>query len=357
MSENGSEPGRNDPLDEMETTEAIRRCGECYRAILRQVGTSLVGRQEVVEQVLAALLSAGHVVIEGAPGVAKGLLARWVAGSAGLSFRRIELTADLKPAALLGTMAYHMDPESGRRRFGFVHGPLFANVVLVDQLERCRPSTQAALLSAMQEGKVTVGGQAQQLPNPFLLLVARNPFDQEEPQPLRAGQLDRFLLYLTVDYPDQDDEWEIARRASGSEPNDPEAILTAEQVVQLRRVVRRVEIHDLVLGYAWALVRASRPHATDSPEFVDRWIAWGAGPRGLVSLVLASKARAALHGRTAVSEEDIQRMAKPALRHRIAANQAAQAQALTSDKLIEMLMECIRPDEHYAPPGRAFPSL
>lgn len=354
MPDHSADAAASAPLDELETAEAVRWCSHAYEAILQQVGVVVVGCRPIVEQILIALLSAGHVLLEGVPGVAKGLVAGRIAATLGLSFRRIELTADLKPSDLLGTTAFHKDPNTGRRCYGFLRGPLFANVVLVDQLERCRPRTQAALLAAVQQGQISADGQSLRLPDPFLLLVARNPLEQDEPQPLRAGQLDRFLLHLMVDYPDQADEWEIARRQTGPEPPPPEPVLSAEQVSQLRRVVRRVAIDDHVLGYAWALVRASRPRAADSPDFVDRWIAWGSGPRGLVGLVLASKARAALHGRVAVSEDDIQQMAKPVLRHRIAGNEAAQAHAITSDRLIEMLMEAIRPSSHYAPPDRNF---
>ncbi|MGQ9576327.1 MAG: AAA family ATPase [Thermoguttaceae bacterium] len=331
----------------------MRRCKESCDRLRAELARLLVGQEKVVEQVLLAVLAGGHALLEGVPGLGKTLLVRSLAEAAGLAFKRIPLTPDLMPDELIGTEAIQEDPQTGQRMYKFVPGPIFANMVLAEEINRTPPKTQAALLEVIQQGEVSAGGKAHRLPEPFFLLATQNPLEQEGLFPLAQARLDRFLLFIKADYPTGPEEWQIARRAGTAQPARISRLWSGGDVLQLQGLVRRLPVSDRVLGYAWALVRATRPGTPEAMDFVDRWVAWGAGPRGLVALVTCAKARAALSGRDQATIGDVQAVIRPALRHRIVGNQAAQANNLTSDRLIDMLLEAVPPDRDYTKPEGA----
>jgi MoxR-like ATPase len=256
------------------------------------------------------------------------------------------------PSDVTGTQIIEEDIETGQRKYKFLPGPMFANIILADEINRTPPKTQAAMLEGMQERQVSAGGKVYSLPHPFFVLATQNPLEQEGTYPLPEAQLDRFLLYIKVNYPSGAEEWEIARRVTTGAQGKIEPILSADEIIRLQELVIRVPVSDQVLGYAWALVRATRPSTAESHEFVDKWISWGAGPRGLLTLVACAKARAILHGRYHATVGDVQAIVKPALRHRIAGNYAAQAHNLSSDKLIDMLLEATPADRVYQRPEK-----
>jgi len=330
---------------------AVQKCEQAYNRIRDELSKVIVGQEEVVEQVLVAMFARGHALLEGVPGLAKTLLVSSLAQALHLSFKRIQFTPDLMPSDVTGTDVIQEDPESGARRYKFLQGPLFANMILADEINRTPPKTQAAMLEAMQERQVSAGGTTHRLPAPFFVLATQNPLEQEGTYPLPEAQLDRFLLHIQVDYPTGRDEWEIARRVTGGAPGKVEAVMTGDEIIHVQDLITRVPVSDQVLGYAWALVRASRPKAQEAPEFVNRWVAWGAGPRGVLTLVNAAKARAVMYGRYHATIGDVQAMARPALRHRIAGNYAAQSQNITSERIIEMLLEAIPADKVYERPA------
>ena len=331
--------------------EAVARCHQAYLRIRQELGKVIVGQQRVIEEVLIAILARGHALLEGVPGLAKTLLVSSLAQATHLTFKRIQFTPDLMPSDVTGTDIIQEDPKTGERGYKFLPGPIFANIILADEINRTPPKTQSAMLEAMQERQVSAGGRVYRLPDPFFVLATQNPLEQEGTYPLPEAQLDRFLLYITVDYPSAAEEWEIARRVTSGQQQPIAPLMTGEELIEFQKLVTRIPISDQVLGYAWAMVRASRPAAPESPDFVTRWVAWGAGPRGLLTLVTCAKARAVLHGRYHATIKDVQALLKPALRHRITGNYAAQANNLTSDRLIEMLMEAIPPDAKYERPS------
>jgi MoxR-like ATPase len=250
-----------------------------------------------------------------------------------------------------GTEIIQEDMVTHERLYKFLPGPIFANMILADEINRTPPKTQAAMLEAMQERQVSAGGKMHKLPDPFFVLATQNPLEQEGTYPLPEAQLDRFLLYIRVEYPSGAEEWEIARKVTTGQMGRIEPLMSGEEILDFQKLVMRIPVSDQVLGYAWALVRASRPNQPEAPEFIDRWVAWGAGPRGVLTLVTCAKARAILHGRYHATVGDVQAVIKPALRHRIAGNYAAQANALSSDRLVEMLMEAVPADRHYEKPS------
>jgi len=330
---------------------AVQRCEQAYNRIRDELSKVIVGQDEVIEQVLVAIFARGHALLEGVPGLAKTLLVSSLAQSLHLSFKRIQFTPDLMPSDVTGTEVIQENLETGAREYKFLAGPLFANMILADEINRTPPKTQAAMLEAMQERQISAGGTVHRLPAPFFVLATQNPLEQEGTYPLPEAQLDRFLLYIKVDYPSGAEEWEIARRVTTGQQGEIAPIMTGEEIIQMQQLVSNVPVSDQVLGYAWALVRATRPHTAEAPEFVNRWVAWGAGPRGLLTLVTCAKARAILYGRYHATIGDIQAVAKPALRHRIASNYAAQAADVSSEKLIDMLMEAVPADKKYEKPA------
>ena len=330
---------------------AVRGCQDDYQRLRGELAKAIVGQENVIEQVLVTMLAGGHALLEGAPGLAKTLLVSSLAQALDLRFKRIQFTPDLMPSDVTGTEVIQEDSETGQRAYRFLPGPIFANLLLADEINRTPPKTQAAMLEGMQERQVSAGGEMHELPAPFFVLATQNPLEQEGTYPLPEAQLDRFLLYIRVDYPSGSEEWEIARRVTSGVVSEIKPCLSGQQLIALQQLVTRVPISDQVLGYAWTLVRASRPGTAEAPEFVNKWVSWGAGPRGLLTLVSCAKARAILHGRYHASTGDIQAMARPALRHRIASNYAAQANNVDSEQLIEMLIEATPSDREYEVPA------
>ncbi|MCL4202456.1 MAG: MoxR family ATPase [Pirellulaceae bacterium] len=339
------------PALNQDDLSAVQKCKQGYDRIRAELSKVIVGQDDVIEQVLVAMFARGHALLEGVPGLAKTLLVSSLAESLHLSFKRIQFTPDLMPSDITGAEVIQEDPATRARAYRFLPGPLFANLLLADEINRTPPKTQAAMLEAMQERQVSAGGHMHPLPAPFFVLATQNPLEQEGTYPLPEAQLDRFLLYIKVDYPSGAEEWDIARRVTGGTLGQIEPCMTGDEIIGLQKLVTRVPVSDQVLGYAWALVRASRPGMPEAPEFVNKWVNWGAGPRGVLTLVTCAKARAILHGRYHATAADVQAVAKPALRHRIAGNYTAQANNVGSEQLIEMLMQAVPADKHYERPA------
>lgn len=330
---------------------AVQRCEKAYNKIRDELSKVIVGQNEVIEQVLVAMFARGHALLEGVPGLAKTLLISSLAKSLHLTFKRIQFTPDLMPSDVTGTEVIQEDTETRQRAYRFLPGPVFANLLLADEINRTPPKTQAAMLEAMQERQVSAGGSMHMLPAPFFVLATQNPLEQEGTYPLPEAQLDRFLLYIKVDYPSGAEEWEVARRVTTGQLGDIQPVMTGDEIIEFQKLVTRVPVSDQVLGYAWALVRSSRPGAKEAPDFVNKWVNWGAGPRGVLTLVMCAKARAILYGRYHATVADVQAVAKPALRHRLAANYTAQANGVGSEKLIDMLMQAVPADKKYEKPA------
>lgn len=329
---------------------AVAGAEQLYNRIRDEVAKVIIGQDEVIEQALIAVFARGHALLEGVPGLAKTLLVSSLARALDLSFKRIQFTPDLMPSDITGTDVIQENLETGARQYKFLPGPLFANMILADEINRTPPKTQAAMLEAMQERQVTAGGEVHRLPAPFFVLATQNPLEQEGTYPLPEAQLDRFLLYVKVNYPSGADEWEIARRVTSGQLGCLQPVAAADTIIEFQDLVTRVPVSDQVLGYAWALVRSSRPGTPEAPEFVNRWVSWGAGPRGVLTLVWCAKARAVLYGRCHASTGDVRAVVKPALRHRIAGNYAAQAAGVGSEQLIDMLIDAVPPDRPYEKP-------
>jgi len=334
-----------------EDVAAVARCKESYTRICTELSEVIVGQEDVIEQVLIAIFARGHALLEGVPGLAKTLLISSIAQAMHLSFKRIQFTPDLMPSDITGTQIIQEDPETRRRQYQFLPGPLFTNMLLADEINRTPPKTQAAMLEAMQERQISSGGTIMPLPDPFFVLATQNPLEQEGTYPLPEAQLDRFLLYIKVGYPLPAEEWEIARRITSGKRGKIAPSLTGEDIVKLQKLVERVPVSDQVLGYAWAAVLATRPQTAAAPEFVNKWVAWGSGPRGLLTLITCAKARAVLHGRVHATIGDVQWLIKPSLRHRIAPNYAAQASGMNSDSIIDLLLKHVSPDKKYEKPA------
>lgn len=327
----------------------IQQCEQTYNRLRDELAKVIVGQADVIELVLIAVFARGHALLEGVPGLAKTLLVSSLAQSLQLSFKRLQFTPDLMPSDVTGTDVIQEHLETRQREYKFLPGPLFANLILADEINRTPPKTQAAMLEAMQERQISVGGQIHPLPTPFFVLATQNPLEQEGTYPLPEAQLDRFLLHIRVDYPSGADEWELVRRVTSSRPATLVPVLSAADLVKFQELVTRVPVSDQVLGYAWMLVRASRPRSEEAPDFVNKWVNWGAGPRGVLTLITAAKARATLYGRYHASIGDVQAVARSALRHRIAPNYAAQAAGIDSQRIIELLLEAIPTDRLYQP--------
>ena len=323
--------------------ELAARLASAFSEIRGQLGQVVVGQEEVVEQVLIAIFCGGHALLVGVPGLAKTLLVSTLADVLDLGSKRVQFTPDLMPGDITGTEVLEEDPETGRRRFRFVHGPVFTNLLLADEVNRTPPKTQAALLEAMQEHRVTSGETTHALPEPFFVLATQNPIEQEGTFPLPEAQLDRFLLQIEVGYPDHAQEMEIIRRVTGETPALVKAVLTGAEVLSLQGLVRRVPAAEPVIQYAADLVRATRPDDSSAPEFVKSEVAWGAGPRAGISLVMAAKARAVLHGRTHATTGDVRAIALPVLRHRVLPTFGAEAAGVSAGALIGRLLETVQP--------------
>jgi MoxR-like ATPase len=302
---------------------------------------------------LVALFAGGHVLLVGVPGLAKTLLIRTLADCLGLSFNRIQFTPDLMPADITGTEVIQEDRSSGLRQFKFLPGPIFSQVVLADEINRTPPKTQAALLEAMQERQVTVGGVRHKLPSPFFVLATQNPIEQEGTYPLPEAQLDRFMFNVFVDYPDEEDEFEIVRRTTREALPPVETVMGEADIAELQQFVRNVPVADHVIRYAMAFARLTRRDQPGAPDFVRKYVSWGAGPRASQFLILAAKARALLHGRPCVATEDVRAVAAPVLRHRVMTNFTAEAESIRPDDIVRMLIEHIPTDVRKPGPGGA----
>ncbi|QDV50943.1 ATPase family associated with various cellular activities (AAA) [Gimesia fumaroli] len=318
---------------------ALEKLRAAQERIREQIRTVVIGQDDVVEQLLVSILAGGHCILEGVPGLAKTLLVSTLAKSLSLDFGRIQFTPDLMPADITGTDVIYEDRQSGTREFKFIEGPIFTNLLLADEINRTPPKTQAALLQGMQEKNISAGTKHYQLPRPFFVLATQNPIEQEGTYPLPEAQLDRFLMKIIVKYPTRDEERLIYKTVTGDDQIEPESTLTGEEVLELQHLVRRVPISDFLVDYTMDLIRATRRDSDDAPEFINRWVLWGAGPRGGQSLILAGKARAALYGRPEVTVEDLQAVAKSVLRHRIVLSYNAESEGQTADTVIEKLIE------------------
>ncbi len=319
-------------------SDAIRKLGEARERVVAQLGQVIVGQQHVIEELLISLFSRGHCLLEGVPGLAKTLMISTLSRSLNLTFSRIQFTPDLMPADITGTEIIEENRTTGGRERRFLEGPLFSHIVLADEINRTPPKTQAALLEAMQERQVTVGRVRHPLSDPFFVLATQNPIEQEGTYPLPEAQQDRFMFKVYVSYPNFQEEFEIARRTTAVMSDDIQPVLTAEEILDLQRVVREVPVTDHVIRYALSLVRQTRVGHPGVPDFVQDMVSWGAGPRAVQFLILGGKARALLYGRTHVSTEDIQAMAKPVLRHRLVVNFAAESDGVTQDDIVERLL-------------------
>ena len=321
--------------------EAVAALAEDYQALRREIAKVIIGQDDVVEQLLTGLFARGHVLLVGVPGLAKTLLVSTVAQILSLSFRRIQFTPDMMPSDITGTDILQDDPETGRRKFTFIAGPIFANIILADEVNRTPPKTQAALLEAMQERHVTAGGSTYTLPDPFFVLATQNPIEQEGTYPLPEAQLDRFMLNVWVPYPTPDEELEILRRTTGAAPSVPTPQLSGERILALQQLVRRVPVAEHVFQYARDLVRASRPNQPEATPMVKKCVSWGAGPRAGQSLILAAKARAVLQGRYHAGIADVRHVARPVLRHRIVTTFHAEAEGIDPDAMVAHLIEAV----------------
>ncbi|MFN7591690.1 MAG: AAA family ATPase [Planctomycetota bacterium] len=318
--------------------QQVEKLRTAYAAMKQEIQKVIVGQDHVVDELFMALFCRGHCLLIGVPGLAKTLLISTLAKVLNLGFNRIQFTPDLMPADITGTEIIQEDKATGRREFKFMPGPIFANVILADEINRTPPKTQAALLEAMQEYQVTVAGHRHVLKRPFFVLATQNPIEQEGTYPLPEAQLDRFMFMVRVDYPSAAEEREIVRRTTEEHTTDIKPVLGAEDIEALQAIVRKVPIADAVLEYALRLTRQTRLTTPDAPAWVKEWLQWGAGPRASQNLVLGAKAHALLQGRFYVAAEDIRAVAKPVLRHRLITSFAAEADGVTTDKVVERLL-------------------
>jgi len=325
------------------TTDAntVRELAAAYERLSDQIGKVIVGQRTVVEQLLTAMFSRGHCLLVGVPGLAKTLLVSTVAKVLALSFKRVQFTPDLMPADITGTDILQDDPETGRRRYVFLPGPLFANMILADEINRTPPKSQAALLEAMQEGHVTAGGQTYKLPAPFFVLATQNPIEQEGTYPLPEAQQDRFMFNVRVDYPSRGEEIQIMKSTTGTSKVELTPLLDGQQILKYQEAVRQVVVADHIFHYVADLVRATRPKESGVPKWVPELVSWGAGPRACQFLILGGKARAILNGRVHVTTEDIKAIALPVLRHRLMTTFHADADGITSDDVVKKLLDTI----------------
>jgi MoxR-like ATPase len=324
---------------DIELLEALARARQ---RVEEEIAKQVIGQKEIIEDLLITILAGGHALLVGVPGLAKTLLVSSLARSLHLKFSRIQFTPDLMPSDITGTEIIEENISTGRRSFRFVPGPIFANVVLADEINRTPPKTQAALLQAMQEMEVTVGGETYSLERPFFVLATQNPIEQEGTYPLPEAQLDRFMLEARITYPSQPEEEEVASRTTADTMEEVEPVVSAAEILEFQGLVRRVPVPPSTIRLAVRLCRASRPEAEEAPDFIRRWVNWGVGPRGTQHLVLAAKARAALDGRAMPNYDDLRTIALPVLRHRIVTNFEAEADGQTAEDILRRLLDLSR---------------
>ena len=335
---------QSDRISNEREEQAIRGLATAYNRMREEIGKVIIGQDDVIDELLIALFSKGHCLLVGVPGLAKTLLVSTVAQILQLSFRRIQFTPDLMPSDITGTDVLQDDPETGRRTFQFMQGPLFTHILLADEINRTPPKTQAALLEAMQERHVTVGSHTYRLPEPFFVLATQNPIEQEGTYPLPEAQLDRFMFNTVVQYPTDAEELRILKQTTGGQKVELSHVLTGKQILALQEVVRKVPVADHVFVYARDLVRATRPAEPNARPFIKEYLSWGAGPRAGQFLILGAKARAVLEGRFHVTTDDIRATAHAVLRHRLVTTFQADTEGITTDHVVDMLLKEIPVD-------------
>jgi len=325
--------------------QSVAKLKAATATIKSELSKVIVGQDAVIEETLIAIFTRSHALLVGVPGLAKTLLVSSLAQTLHLGFKRIQFTPDLMPSDITGTEVIYSDPKTNERAFRFLKGPIFANIVLADEINRTPPKTQAAMLEAMQERKVTVGGTNYALPNPFFVLATQNPIEQEGTYPLPEAQLDRFMFMINVDYPSTAEELQIMKMATGAPIEKPTAVLTEEEILDLQATVRRMPVAEHVYHYAERIVRVTRIKTPEALDYCKKFLSWGAGPRASLNLILAAKARAMLNGRVHVSCDDIAAVTAPILRHRIIPNFAAQSEGITADDVVKKILEAIPKDQ------------
>ena len=322
--------------------QAVERLNESYAKIKAEIGKVIIGQDKVIEQLLIALLSAGHCLLIGVPGLAKTLLISTLANILELKFNRIQFTPDLMPSDITGTEIIEEDRSTGGRSFKFVKGPVFANAILADEINRTPPKTQAALLQAMQEHEVTAAGETYKLEEPFFVLATQNPIEQEGTYPLPEAQLDRFMFNIYVDYPSGTEEENIVKATTVTLKYELNKVLNGSEIVEFQQLVRRVPVSDHLINYAVSLARATRPNIENAPDFIKNWVSWGAGPRASQYMILAAKTRAILDGRPTPGPDDVRFAALPVLRHRIVTSFNAEADGVDTSVIIKKLLETVK---------------
>jgi len=325
--------------------ESVRNLRAAYATIKSEMAKVIVGQQQVVDEILMSIFTRSHALLVGVPGLAKTLMISTLAQTLHLGFKRVQFTPDLMPSDITGTEVIYQDPATGERQFKFLKGPLFANIVLADEINRTPPKTQAAMLEAMQERKVSVGGQDHKLPDPFFVLATQNPVEQEGTYPLPEAQLDRFMFMIQVEYPSAEEERQIMKLGTGGSAQNPQPVLTGADIIGLQQTVRRMPVAEHVFAYAEKLVRVTRPKMPEALDFCKKWLSWGAGPRASINLIMAAKARAILGGQFHVSADDVAAVALPIFRHRLIPNFAAQSEGVTSDDITRKIIAAIPKDK------------
>ncbi len=334
--------------EERNDVQAVDELKVAHDRIMSEIGKVVIGQTDVIEDLLIGILANGHCLLVGVPGLAKTLLVSTLARVLDLDFRRVQFTPDLMPSDITGTDVLETHSETGQRSFRFIKGPVFANIVLADEINRTPPKTQAALLQAMQEHEVTAGGTTYPLPAPFFVLATQNPIEQEGTYPLPEAQLDRFMFNIHVDYPSEVDEARIVEETTSAYEADLERVLSAEDILRLQGLVRRVPVAEDIVKYAVGLVRATRPRSDSAPSFVKEWVSWGAGPRASQFLVLGAKTRAILDGRYTPTTDDVRSVALATLRHRIVTNFNAEAEGITDVDIVDRLVREVSPAQAVA---------
>jgi MoxR-like ATPase len=317
----------------MSEKEAVVRLGDKHKALRQEIGKVIIGQEAVIEQILLSIYAGGHSLLIGVPGLAKTLMVNTIAQTLGLDFKRIQFTPDLMPSDIVGSEVLDND-----RNFKFIKGPVFANIILADEINRTPPKTQAALLEAMQEKAVTIAGQTHTLPNPYFVLATQNPIEQEGTYPLPEAQLDRFMFAIELDYPSVEEEIEVVKATTKEQNNEVKAIFTAQEIQEIQQLVRRIPVADNVVEFAVRLVSRSRPGLSSASPFVRDYLDWGAGPRASQNLILGAKAHALINGKFSPDAEDVRAVALGILRHRILKNYKAEAEGITDARIVEELM-------------------
>ena len=338
-------PTETEPVAETDHLQAVEFCRESYAKVQSELGKVVVGQTGVIEEIMIAIFTRSHALLVGVPGLAKTLMISTLAQTLQMSFKRIQFTPDLMPSDITGTEVIYSDQSTGEKQFKFLPGPLFANIVLADEINRTPPKTQAAMLEAMQERRVTVGGTTRDLPAPFFVLATQNPLEQEGTYPLPEAQLDRFMFLINVGYPTTEDELQIMRMGTGQPGEQPQAVLSVEQILYIQETVKLIPVSEHVYRYAQTIVGCTRPKEAGALDFCKKYLSFGAGPRASLSLIIAAKAHALIHGQVYVSCANIVAVALAVMRHRIAVNFTAQSEGITSDDVVRMILERVPQNE------------